>query len=274
MGWTPELDCIEVKFSPLHFGRVSRGRLVAGTQIFDGKFGTWQEMDDFVPTKLTKRMIVSKFMSVFDLLAKLLPLTSKMKRDLRRMYEDTPTWDEAVSTEHRATWVKNFLDLERCKGNKFTRPRMPEDALDTKMRLIVLVDAAKELLVVWSCVGFKRRNGQWSCAYLIGRSLLTPTDSTIPKDELEALVAGSNMCWLLRNLLSNWVESFIIAGDAQIPLFWVLSEKKRLGLWHRTRVVQVRRGTPLGNLFHVRTNLNVADGPTRPDKFNLEVEMT
>ena len=39
----------------------------------------------------------------------------------------------------------------------------------------------------------------------------------------------------------------------------VLSEKKRLGLWHRTRVVQVRRGTPLGNLFHVRTNLNVAD---------------
>ena len=45
MGWTPELDCIEVKFSPLHFGRVSRGRLVAGTQIFDGKFGTWQEME-------------------------------------------------------------------------------------------------------------------------------------------------------------------------------------------------------------------------------------
>ena len=44
-------------------------------------------------------------------------------------------------------------------------------------------------------------------------------DSTIPRDEMEALVAGSNMLLLLRQILAHWVDVFILAGDAQIPLF-------------------------------------------------------
>ena len=79
---------------------------------------------------------------------------------------------------------------------------MPVDAIDTKMRLLVLVDAAKELIVIWAGVGFKRKNGTWSCAQLIGRSLLTSADSTTPRDEMEALVAGSNLLWLLRQMLT------------------------------------------------------------------------
>ena len=101
---------------------------------------------------------------------------------------------------------------------------MPEDAIDTKMRLWVLVDAAKDLLCIWAGVGFKRKNGQWSIAFLVARCLLVPIDMTIPRAEMEALVAGSNMLWLLRQILSKWVDSFILAGDAQIALFWVLSE--------------------------------------------------
>ena len=86
----------------------------------------------------------------------------------------------------------------------------------------------KELLVVWAGAGFKRKNGEWSIAFLVARCLLVPLDTTIPRVEMEALVAGSNMMWLLRQILSKWVDSFILAGDAQIPLLWVLSEKNRL----------------------------------------------
>ena len=268
MTWCPELDSLEVKLGKLHFGSISRGRLAPGTELFDGKFGTLEELDNFVPMKLTKRMIVSKFMGIFDLLGKLIPLTARFKRDLRKMLRTTPSWDEAVTNEHRTAWVKNFHDLERVKGLKFVRPRMPIDAQDTKMRLMVFVDAAAELLVVWAGVGFKRTNGEWSMSYLIGRCLLASA-GTIPRDEMEVLVAGSNMMWLLRKILPGWIDEFLLAGDAQIPLFWTLSEKKRLGLWHRTRSVQIRRGTPLENLFHVRTENNIADGPTRPDKFCL-----
>ena len=268
MSWTPELDSLEVKIGSLHFGSVVRGRLSPETQVYEGKFGSFEDMNTFVPKALTKRMVVSKFMGVFDPLGKLLPLTSRMKRDLRLVMKSTVNWDDAVLDEHRTLWVKNFLDLEKAKGLKYTRPRMPIDAINTDMRLLVLVDAAKDLLVIWVGVGFQRKNGQWSFSYLIGRSLLCPPESTIPRDELEALVAGSNMLWLLQQILDRWVHSFLLAGDAMIPLHWVISEKKRLCLWHRTRSVQVRRGTPLENLFHVQTSYNVADGPTRPAKLS------
>ena len=91
---------------------------------------------------------------------------------------------------------------------KFHRPRMPIDAIDTKMRLWVLVDVSKELLAVWSGVGFKRKSGSWNSAFLIARCLLVPLDFSIPRVEMEALVAGSNMLWLLPQILSNWVHTF------------------------------------------------------------------
>ena len=162
------------------------------------------------------------------------------------------------------------MDLEKVRGMKFTRPRMPVDAIDCRMRLWIFVDPAKELLVVWAGVGFKRRDGTWSIAFLIARCLLIPAGMSIPRAEMEALVAGSNLLWLVRQILSEWVESFILCSDAQIPLFWILSEKNRLGMWHRARTVQVRRGTPLENIFHVRTEDNIADIPTRPDRLTLE----
>ena len=167
-------------------------------------------------------------------------------------------------------WVRNFLDIERLKGIKFTRPRMPVDAIDCRMRLWVLVDATKELIVIWAAVGFKRKNGKWSVAFIVARCLLVPGDMTISRAEMEALVGGSNMMWLLRQILAKWVDTYILAGDARIPLFWVLSDKNRLGLWHRTRSVQVRRGTPMDNIYHVITSANVADIPTRPDKCTLQ----
>ena len=50
---------------------------------------------------------------------------------------------------------------------------------------------------------------------------------------------------------------------------WVLSDKLKLGLWHRTRAVHVIRGTPLYHIYHVTTEANIADIPTRPDKLTL-----
>ena len=38
--------------------------------------------------------------------------------------------------------ANTFLDLEKAKGMKYSPPRMPVDAIDTNMRLLVLVDAA------------------------------------------------------------------------------------------------------------------------------------
>ena len=72
-------------------------------------------------------------------------------------------WDTAVTNEHRMVWMRNFMDLDLVKGMKLTRSRMPVDAMDTRMRLWIFVDWAKELLVIRAGVGFKRQNGKVLC---------------------------------------------------------------------------------------------------------------
>ena len=133
MAWTPVIDAIELKMQPLHFGKVTRGRLAVGTKIFEGNFASFDDMNSFVPRKLTRRQVVSKLMSIFDLQGRMIPLTARFKRDMRTVISATLSWDEAVTNEHRTTWVKNFMNMEAMKGIKFTRPRMPQDAIDTKM---------------------------------------------------------------------------------------------------------------------------------------------
>ena len=47
MKWHPLLDLLELQIPNLHFSRKLRGRLVVGTQIFEGSM--MDELDKFVP---------------------------------------------------------------------------------------------------------------------------------------------------------------------------------------------------------------------------------
>ena len=41
-------------------------------------------------------------------------------------------------------------------------------------------------------------------------------------------------------------------------------------MWVRNRIIQIRRGTELSNLYYVGTEHNVADIGTRPEKRSIE----
>ena len=263
MKWHTKLDLLEVPLPQLHFSKKLRGRLVVGTEVFSGSLV--EDMDKFVPRNLTRRMIFSKNGAVFDLLGKFTPVMIGLSKDLREAVKKTIGWDDPVPEEVRSKWVNNFWRLETLRGIKFQRARMPEDAASTEMNLIVAVDAAAEVKIVGAWGRFRLKNGEFSCQLVIGRSLLVGEDSTIPKNELDALTMGSNLGWIVRQALEEWVSSYILIGDSTIALCWVSSEKKRLSLFHRNRCVQVRRGTELELIFHVISECNPADLGTRPE---------
>ena len=95
----------------------------------------------------------------------------------------------------RTKWLSNFWKIEQLRGIKVHRPRMPVNAKSSKMRLVTCVDAAEVSLMIgcWGC--FEKSDGTWSSQHIIGRGLLAPQNSTIPKNELESLCSGSNLSW-------------------------------------------------------------------------------
>ena len=268
LKWYPRVDCIEIPIPQLHFSKKSRGRLVIGTEVYDGH--TLADIDKFVPTALTRRMVVSKKASLFDILGKLTPISARLSLDLRKVMRDTEDWNDAVSPMLRERWVENFFLLEQLRGIKFSRARLPEDAVSAEMDLIIAGDTAQECVKiagVWA--RFKLKNGSFSNQHLIGRSLLGDDDSSIPKEELESLAMCSNLGWIVRQMLQKWVRDYIVISDSTISLCWVISEKKKLSLFHRNRSVQVRRGTDLDKLFHCRSEYNPCDLGTRTTSISV-----
>ena len=140
----PAVDALRVKIPLLHFSKKRRGRLDDKTNFFQGAFG---DLEEFVPKKLSRRQVTSKVASVFDVLGKFAPILIGLKLDLREVVLNTETWDEAMSPDLRNKWLSNFWKLELLKGINFQRAVMPENAINTDMRLITCVDAALETMM-------------------------------------------------------------------------------------------------------------------------------
>ena len=145
-----------------------------------------------------------------------------MKVDLRQAVMETVEWDGVLTKETRSAWVRNFWRLHKLRGLQFSRPRIPEDAANTNLSLIAAVDAANDLKIVGVWARFERKNGEYSSQLIIGRSLLSRENSSIPREELEAAAIGSNLLWVVRNALQNWVtDDYLLLSDSLIALCWM-----------------------------------------------------
>ena len=144
------------------------------------------------------------------------------KHLLSKTNKQTVGWDDPMPAILRSKWVELLWRFEQLRGLKFSRPVMPADAKNTKMRLVVGADAAEPMIIIgaWGC--FERSDGSYSCQHLLGRNLLAD-DTTIPKLELEGLCAASNMKWIIKRALGDWVYSEIVFGDSAIALCWTTS---------------------------------------------------
>ena len=268
MKWFSKADLIEVKIPYLHFGKYIRGRIKPGTEFFEG--GTMADLDKFLPNRLSKRMVASKTAGIYDPLGKLAPALALAKLLLRLTNNSTVGWDDPMPAPVRKRWVDVFWRLEMLRGLKFSRPVMPSNAVDTKLRILVGGDTAGEVEMIGAWGGFRLTDGSFSCQHLLGRSLLTDANKSIAKLELDSLCGASNMKWIIRMALNDWVDTEILFNDSRIALFWTISENKRLGIFHRSRVLQIRRGTNLDHLYYVKSSHNPCDIGTRPDKLNAE----
>ena len=269
--WFPEVDSISTRIPPLHFGKTRRGRLDKDTRFFKSTGHHKEDLKligEFCP-KLTRRICASKAASVFDLRGLLAPVLSGTKSLMRDTVKNTEGWDDIVPSDLRDRWLLEFLRLESLRGIAFDRPIMPVNAVNSDIRLIGLSDASKTNVMVGVWGGFELPDGTFSCKLIIGRSMLAK-DTTIPKLELDGACSGANLGWVVRTALKGWTVSYIQGSDSTIALCWITSEQLRLNEFHRNRVVQVRRGVELENIYHVKTELLVADVGTRPDRVKVE----
>ena len=79
------------------------------------------------------------------------------------------------------------------------------------------------------------------------------------------------LLWVVRKALEGMVVDYrLLCSDSVISISWITGDNKRLSLYHRNRVVQVRFHTDLDKIYHVKTDHNPSDIGTRPSKVKDE----
>ena len=53
----------------------------------------------------------------------------------------------------------------------------------------------------------------------------------------------------MEKALEEWVMSKIVCSESTITLSWTMAEIKPLAMFHKNRVLQIRRGTELEQLY-------------------------
>ena len=83
---------------------------MVGTEIFEGSF---EDLEKFIPNPLSRRQVVSKFCSLFDIFGKLTPVSAPMKLSVRTGTKETDDWDGFVSAECVALFPR-FYKIGGC----------------------------------------------------------------------------------------------------------------------------------------------------------------
>ena len=131
------------------------------------------------------------------------------------------------------------------------------------IRLICVTDAAFTAGGAAGYVGRKLKEYTWSCALVASKYKLMK--ATVPRNELSAIMLGTELIYLIAKPMGSKVEDVIFATNSTIALSWCCNPTKILRLFVFSRVETIRRmiewttGSDYLPLYHVDGELNLLD---------------
>jgi hypothetical protein len=251
MRWFPESDKLSFNIKALNFAKKRRGRKPVG-------------QDNIIPERLTRKHCASKVAEIYDLCGKITPIVSSMKLDLHDLVVKKLDWDDVIPDNMRGIWENHFEMISEIKHIRYNRALVPDDAVSTDINTLDFGDASMEMACVAIYVRFLRRNGEYSCQLILGRSKIIQSDiKTQPRAEMFAALLNTHTGEIVKKALKKFHTGHIKFSDSQIALHWINSEGRPLNSWVRNRSIEIRRLTRLVDWLHTDSKNMVADIGTR-----------
>ena len=249
--WFSEDDTIQLDVGELNFASKQRGRF---PDTIDAKR---------VPQILTRKHCHSQVARIYDITGLLTPITASMKEDLHDLVDRGIPWKDQIPDNLRHVWTDHFEMIKEIPTLRYSRTIIPEDAVSLDIDTIDTGDASKSIACIAIYARLKRRNGEYSCQLVFGRSKLIENGTTQPRAELIAVMHNAHTGEVVRRAFGKYHKSAIKLSDSQIVLHWLNNDQKALKQWVRTRVIESLRFTLPSQWFFVISEDMVADIGTR-----------
>ena len=184
-------------------------------------------------------------------------------------------WDEHICPEDQESRKQQLSRLVDFPNLSVSRICIPADKDSSSgIRLICVTDAAINAGGAAVYAGRKLKYTTWSCALVASKSKLMK--ATVPRNELSAIMLGTELVYLVAKSIGPKVEDIIFATDSTIALSWWCNPTKKLRLFEFFRVETIHRmiewttGREYLPLYHVDRELNLSDLLTKKHDLTIE----
>ena len=220
----------------------------------------------------TKRNVLRISASFYDPLGVIVPITTKVKYIFQLCCQLKSDWDDPITGEPLKQWKELLQQLETLQTFEIPRYTFVNEPRHNILSYELHGFCDSSIIAYASAIYIKIRTTLGIRASLLtAKTKIAPLKChSVPRLELLGCLLLSK---LVKQVLYATTERLKFDrvcswSDSEVALCWLKNKLKQWRPWVENRVVKVRAVLPPESWFHVATDENPSDIPTRPDRLH------
>ena len=269
LSWIPQSDCIifcpGLNFSPKKKGVHTLPDLTAA------------EVPSHIPANLTKRMVLSQVMKIYDPYGVICPFTLIGKILLRETWEIKVGWDDPLPDVLKNRWVLFLCSIYDLRKLRYPRSIKPQDAVGDPM-LILLSDASDKAYGVVAYARWNCEDGSFKSRFIVAKNRIAPiTKRSTPQLELNAALLSKRIREVIETEMRYKFTKVLHLIDSETVLAMLHKVSTRFKLYEGVRIGEIQAATngDISSWAWIPGTINISDWLTRgkdPHEINSDSE--
>lgn len=256
-AWKPLEDTLIYKVS-LNFSRKRKG-------VHIGPDLHVTDIPKMIPSSLTRRMVLSQVMRIYDPLGILCPFTLRAKVYLRETWALKLGWDETLPDCMYRRWIQFFSQMYEIEQLSYPRCLHPPNTVGDPW-LIILSDGSDIAYGFTAYIRWQLDTGVFWCRLIMAKCRIAPlTKLTTPQMELNAAVLSKRGRKVIEKETRFKFGKILQIVDSETVLSMIKKLSHRFKVYYGVRLGEIQAATDgdVSCWAWLAGSENIADWTTR-----------
>ena len=229
---------------------------------------TERDLPHGIPDALTRRIVLSVVMGIYDPLGLLAPFVLQSKLLLRRTWELKLDWDEKMEEGLVKEWKDFFAQMFQVSQIPFQRCLTPENAVG-QPQLIIYSDGSEEAYGCAAYIRWQLSDGNYWCRLIMAKSRIAPISRiNMPQMELNGAVLSKRLREVIESESRFQFERVHHLIDSETVLCQLYKVAQKFKVFEGVRIGEIQSATngDMSEWAWIAGKHNAADLVTRPQK--------
>ena len=235
LGWNPVEDTVVFEVT-LNFSKKKKG-----THI--GPCLKEADLPQGLPLVLTRRIVLSQVMMIFDPLGFVCPYTLLGKIHLRETWSLKLGWDDPLPIHLRSKWVHFFCSLFQLEQLRLGRCLRPPDSVGRPW-LIIFSDGSDLAYGFAAYIRWRLNSGDYWCRLIMAKCRIAPVNKlSTPQMELNAAVLSKRGRKVIEKEMRLEFEEVWQIVDSETVLSMINKTSTRFKVYEGVRIGEIQAAT-------------------------------